>query len=120
MEKLLIGGIYKSPNSDVPNHLALNELITQAMELKYKHTIIMGDFNFPEINWDSWSVNRSGTHPSFQFIECLRDNCFAQHVNSFTRYREGYDPSCLDLIQTEGDVIIENLQFGDKLGAVTM
>ena len=65
MEKLLIGGIYKSPNSDVANHMALNELITQAVELKYKHTIILGDFNFPEINWDSWSVNRSETHPSF-------------------------------------------------------
>ena len=49
--------------------MTLNELRTQAMELKYKHTVIMGDFNFPEINWDSWSVNKSETHPSFQFIK---------------------------------------------------
>lgn len=112
MEKLLIEGIY-----DVANHMALNELITQAVELKYKHTIILGDFYFPGINWGSWSVNRSETHPSFQFIECLRDNYLAEHVNSFTRYREGQDPGCLDLILTEDDVIIENLQFGDKLGA---
>lgn len=116
-EKLLIGGVYKSPNSDAVNHVALNRMITQAVELDYKNTIIVGDFNFPEVNWDSWTVNRNENHVSFHFVECIRDNYLFQHVDFNTRYREGQDPSCLDLLLTDNENIIENLQFGDKLGA---
>ena len=116
-DKLLIGGIYKSPNSDAVNHEQLNKLITQAVELKYKSTVILGDFNFPEINWDTWTVNKSETHPAFHFVECIRDNFLYQHTDSYTRFREGQDPSCLDLVLTDKEEIIEDLKIGDKLGA---
>ena len=69
------------------NQEILNKLITQAIESGYKHTVIVGDFNFPEINWESWSVSSSETHPAFKFIECLRDNFLFQHVHSTIRHR---------------------------------
>ena len=116
-EKLLIGGVYKSPNCEVRNQEQLNRLITKAMEKGFKHTVIVGDFNFPDINWGSWTVNSSETQPAFKFIECLRDNFLFQHVQSNTRHRFGQEPSCLDLILSDKEEIIENLKIGDKLGA---
>ena len=75
----------------------------------------MGDFNFSEINWESWSVRGSETRPAFKFIKCLRDNFLFQHVHSNTRF--GQEPSCLDLVLSDKEEIIENLKIGDKLGA---
>ena len=116
-DKLLIGGIYKSPNCDAENHVKLNQLITQAIEMKYNSTVVIGDFNFREINWETWTVNRNETHPASHFVECIRDNFLCQHIDSFTRYREGQDPSCLDLLFTDKENIIDNVKIGDKLGA---
>ena len=116
-EKLLIGWVYKSPNCDAENHTLLNRLVSEAVEMGYKHTVIVGDFNFPEINWESWIVSRSESHPAFHFVECIRDNYLFQHVHSNTRYRDGQNPSCLDLVLTDKEELIENLRLGDMLGA---
>ena len=83
----------------------------------YKNTVIMGDFNFPEINCETWTVNKSETHPAFHFVEGIRDNFLCQHIDSFTGLREGQDPSCLDLLFTDKEEIIDNIKIGDKLGA---
>ena len=40
-----------------------------------------------------------------------------QHVHSNTRHRCGQEPSCLDLVLSDKEEIIENLKIGDKLGA---
>ena len=115
-DRLLIGGIYKSPNCNSVNHELLNGLIKQAVELKYTSTVILGDFNFPEIDWSTWTVSKSETHPAFHFVECIRDNFLYQHTDSYTRFREGQDPSCLDLVLSDKEEVIEDLKIGDKLG----
>lgn len=116
-DKLIVGGIYKSPSSDELNHIRLNELMTQATNLNYKHMIIVGDFNFPDVNWTTWTNSGNENHASFHFIECLRDNFLQQHISSYTRYRDGQNPSCLDLLISDSDDIVSDVQFGDKLGA---
>ena len=95
----------------------LNKLITQAIERGYKHTVIVGDFNFPEINWESWSVSSSKTHPTFKFIECLRDNFLFQHGHANTRHRFCQEPSCLDFVLSDKEELMENMKIEDKLGA---
>ena len=62
-------------------------------------------------------MSSSETHPALKFIECLRDNFMFQHVHSNTRHRCGQEPSCLDLVLSDKEEIIENLKIGDKLGA---
>ena len=114
---ILMGGIYKSPSSNLDYHKNLNNLISQASNMVFDHLIILGDFNFPEINWETWSVNKSITHPSFLFVECVRDNYLSQHISGFTRYRQGQDPCCLDLLLTDNQTEIENLSLTSKLGA---
>ena len=114
---MLISGTYKSLNSNSINHELLNGLISQAIDQKYTSTVILGDFNFPEINWNTWAVSKNENHSAFHFIECTRDNFLYQHSDSFTRFREGQDPSCLDTVLTDKKEIIEDLKIGDKLGA---
>ena len=92
----------------------MNGLISQAIDLKYTSTVILGDFNFPEIDWNTWAVSKNENHPAFHFIECIRDNFLYQHSDSFTRFREGQDPSCLDPVLTDKEEIIEDLKIGDK------
>ena len=31
--------------------------------------MLLGDFNYPEISWDFWSIN--ATHNSFKILECI-------------------------------------------------
>ena len=70
-DKLLIGGIYKSPNSNSVNHELLNGLISQAIELKYTSTVILGDFNFPEIDWNTWTVSKMKIIQHFILLSAL-------------------------------------------------
>jgi hypothetical protein len=50
---LLPGYIYKSPSSSPENLDELNKpLITVSKEKKFSHIMVMGDFNFPKIDWN--------------------------------------------------------------------
>ena len=33
--------------------------VTQAVDLKYTSTVTLGDFNFPEIDWNTWAERKS-------------------------------------------------------------
>ena len=46
-----MGWIYRSPSSLKDNNQKLNDLISKARDLKYSYYLIMGDFNYPEIDW---------------------------------------------------------------------
>ena len=56
------------------NHERLNQLIAQSVDIKYKNTFIIGDFKFPKINCEMWTVNKSETNPVFHLVEGIRDN----------------------------------------------
>ena len=79
-EKLLLGVVYHSPNSIDANTNKLFTLIQEAINLKFDYTMILGDFNFPTIDWENWSAPHSVTHPEFKFIECLRDKFLSQLI----------------------------------------
>ena len=86
-KEMLIGGIYRSPNSNQENSRHLNELINMAVSLKFNYTVLVGDFNYPDISWSDFTTPHSHTHPEFCFIECLRDNYLSQLISEPTRYR---------------------------------
>ena len=46
-KKMLIGGIYRSPSSNITNSRHLNDLINVALNLKYDFNMIVGDFELP-------------------------------------------------------------------------
>ena len=76
----------------------------------------MGDFNFPEIDWESITTSVGEEHKATKFVECIRDTYWFQHVKQPTRVREGYEPSLLDLIFTNEENMIENLTTHPSLG----
>lgn len=116
-DKVLIGGIYKSPNTSIENHFKLFELMQCEYVKSHKNVVIVGDFNFPGIDWNDWSTIHSENHVTYKFIELLRDNFMHQHVTENTRYRVGQNPSLLDLIITNDEDIVENITYRDTLGA---
>ena len=46
-------------------------------------------------------------HPATKFLNCTQDNCLFQHVSSPTRFREGQTPSCLDLVFTNEENVVD-------------
>ena len=115
-EQLLIGGIYRSPNSSINNSRQLVELINKAMELKCDYTVLVGDFNFPDILWKDWTTPHNHAHPEFHFIECLRDNFLSQFITEPTRYREGQRANILDLFITDKSEIVRKVTYSTNLG----
>jgi len=54
---MIVGLCYRSPTSSEINNDSLLKLISKASDLcTYKHLLIMGDFNFPEISYKDNSV----------------------------------------------------------------
>jgi hypothetical protein len=76
----------------------------------------MGDFNFSEIEWDTWSSSASANHPSWNLIDCLQNNFLYQAVNCHTRFREGQKPSLLDLIITNEEGMAKDVEARCALG----
>ena len=101
---ITIGNIYRSPSSTQANDIQLcNELECLVTEVK-KNIIIVGDFNFPEIDWDlHHSANKS--FGSTTFLNTLHKLLLHQHVNFPTRARGSDTPHILDLIITDTQFI---------------
>ena len=51
-EKVLVGCIYKSPNTTEDNLKELYRLFQKEEIQNYDKVCIMGDFNFPDMNWE--------------------------------------------------------------------
>ena len=101
---ILVGEIYWSPSSSSQNDDWLTNLITLATQSCKSHLLIMGDFNYPNIDWSTWSTNNSDVSSNI-FLSTLQDNFLFQHVGSPTRYREQTTPSLLDLVIGDLDFV---------------
>jgi len=82
-----------------------SELEHVAAEAK-KDVIILGDFNFPEIDWDlHHSVNNSYGSRAYCFFNTIHKLLLLQHV-SFPTHARGTDtPHLLDLVITDHQFI---------------
>ena len=116
-DKLLIGGIYRSPNStsEVNNKAMLN-LIRTVCNGTYSHICIVGDFNCPRINWHLRDF--IGPEDSFesQFLNVVDDYFLYQHIDQPTRSRGTDNPSLLDLVLTNEENMVSNIQYHSPLG----
>ena len=82
--------IYRSPNSASECIRELEHVLSYDKEgnTKASQRLIVGDFNFREINWESETSNVNENHTSSHFLEAVRDNFLYQHVKEATRMRE--------------------------------
>ncbi|KAK3098476.1 hypothetical protein FSP39_019799 [Pinctada imbricata] len=117
--KLLITCIYRSPSNN--DHRCIQELQetfekTNIGGTHYDLKLIMGDFNIKDINWQNETTTHEYDHLSTKFLEAARDSFLIQHVQDFTRSRNSDTPAILDLIFTNEEGMIENLEHKPPLG----
>ena len=112
-KRILLGNVYHSPSSTADNHKRLRDMIVNSTKQDTDNIIIVGDFNMPGIDWESW--NRK-SEPEVQFIETLQDQFMHQSVDEPTRYRFGQVPSLLDLIISSKEELVKDLTYLEPIG----
>jgi len=76
----------------------------------------MGDFNYPDIDYNTQSTSTSERSHASKFLTKTQDNFLVQNVFEPTRYRPNYSPSKLDYIFTSEDNIVEHLHYEVPIG----
>lgn len=75
---------------------------------KYPNVVIGGDFNFPDINWESWSATNIKTASAHnKFLNFLLENSLSQLQTKIPR---PISNSVLDLIATTCPQLITNIE----------
>ena len=106
-DKMLVGVVYRSPNSSFDNSTKIINLIPNLSEyVGYSYCLLMGDFNFPNINWSTMSSPEGDQSLSTCFLNACKDGFLTQHVTKPTRHRHGQNPSLLDLVFTSDPHIV--------------
>ncbi|KAK3089125.1 hypothetical protein FSP39_001036 [Pinctada imbricata] len=113
---ILVGLIYRSPSDNSSEKGEnLRKLLSEAASLKYAHHLIMGDFNYREIDWNLLQT-RGDNSEEQKFVECLQDNYMTQCIDKPTRWRSTNTPHILDLLITKEENSIEELEHQSPLG----
>ena len=117
---LMIGGrkiavvcVYRSPSASPEEGMELIEYLKALTN--EERVLFLGDFNAPEIDWTAWEAPNGtcGEH----LIWLLEDKGLVQHVTENTRFREGQNPSTLDLIISKTTPEVEGVSYGPPLGS---
>ena len=110
--EMLIGVCYHSTNQKIfgsDSSLLLRQLLC---EVSQYHVILMGDFNYPDIDWESQVAFDSAPIETRLFVDCLMDNFYTQHVKQPTRGN-----SVLDLVITSEPDMVDHMEVLDSLGS---
>jgi hypothetical protein len=106
---LLLGCVYRSPQSTEENNNELNNMISNlTTNQPFKDVLILGDFNYRNIRWQNETSNED---KSQRFLKACQDCFLTQHVTEPTRKRHGQEASLLDLILTMDENCIQNLEY---------
>lgn len=71
--------------------------------------VIMGDFNYPDIDWKDESCNKKMNHKATKFLSCLQQHYLYQIIDTPTHYRGTQTPALIDLIITNDDDLVTDL-----------
>ena len=117
-DNLLVGLIYRSNDDPKANFYAekLNELFGIVSRKKATHKLILGDFNYPQIDWTSESSKVDANHIATKFLKATKDHFYTQHQKTPTRYRKGQQSNTLDLVFTNNDELITDIKTEAPLG----
>jgi len=82
--KMLVGVIYRSPQSSIENDNTLNAAMSNIYN--YHDCSELGDFNVPNIDWIDLTCSISDTSFTQQFLDARLDSYLTKHVTSPTRH----------------------------------
>ena len=116
-DRLTVGCIYRSPSA-VPHQSIedLTKLLHMVIATDPTHLVIAGDFNLPQIDWSIAFCDAPDSHYAHKFLNAVQDCLLFQHVSCPTRYRDGCDPSLLDLVLTNEEGMVFDLEYLPGLG----
>ena len=115
-DRLLLGCVYRSPNSSLEEDCYLAEELTEACKRSFSHFLITGDFNHPEINWDTCSPSQNMHHKASRFLECIKDCFLHQNVKEATHHRGSQQANTLDLVFTNEEDMVKSIGIKSPLG----
>lgn len=78
--------------------------------------LIMGDFNYREVDYKSHIVEADTDSDANQFYIMTPDLFLFQHVTEETRKKEGIAASVLDYIFRDEEQVVEDLKYEAPLG----
>ena len=107
--------MYRSPCSTIENNNNLNSLISEFSKLN-SHLLILGDFNYPTINWATLVTPHNKENCAAKFLTVTQNCVLHHHVNNSTHVRPNQTPTLINLIFTSDDQAIYNLSFLSPLG----
>ena len=116
-DTLLFGCFYRNGSGSSQNNNNMRNLLNSIVQKNFSHICLVGDFNYPSINWETWQpANENEESEEYKLIECLRENYLSQHVTQPTRVRGTDEPSTLDLIITNDERLVQEIQYTSPLG----
>ena len=115
-KQLMIGLVYRSPGSNNDNNRKLNELLSAISEKKTHQLLLLGDFNYPDIDWETNICGASDNHPSSSFLSTVNDAFLIQHQREHTRFRDGQRPTMDDLVLTNRDDLVNEIITAPAIG----
>ena len=86
-KSFILGGIYRSPNSSISHRENQNEMIDN-LHMCNKDIILVGDWNYPEIDWKLKQSIMSASHPSSGFLQSCSYTSLVQLVSDPPEQRE--------------------------------
>ena len=114
-KRLLIGVVYRSPNSTDDNNERMLEIMKMASNVKTDYLTVCGDFNFPKIDWNGSQCLDTEISFTAKFMETIEDLGWFQHSKKDTRFR-GLQRSCLDLVFSNEESMIDDILELPPLG----
>ena len=113
-KKLLVGVVYRSPNSSEENNQNLLSILRKASAANYSQVCICGDFNLPRIDWRTRRSLDPETSFTLRFMEEI-DMSWFQHVKTSTRFRNDQN-SCLDLVFSSEEGMVSEVMELPPIG----
>ena len=109
--------MYRSPGTqEEDNNKLIKQIESVCNKFQNQNLIILGDFNYPEINWSSEASEKDDNHKATNFLNCTHSNYLIQMIDKPTHYKPLQKPSLIDLILTRDSALIENIKFNPPFG----
>jgi hypothetical protein len=109
-ERLGVLCLYRPPDSSPDDNLVVLRIITNFLNNNFSSNIIVGDFNFPDINWPC----KASSAQARVFLNFCQEKFLTQHVLSMTRKMSN---STLDLVFSTYGTQITNLSVNEEFGS---
>ena len=114
-----VGIIYRSPNSSDLENEKLNILIS-TVAMKFRNSgeklLILGDFNYPSIDWINENSNKPNDHIASKFLDCVLSNYLNQFILEPTHHRALQTPTLIDLIFSNDPEFVYNVNIFPPFG----